>query len=225
LETIAILSLAFGLGLLHALDADHVMAVTGLAATQSKTKQCLRFCRHWALGHGSAMLMIGCAVILFGMTIPETLSEQAEALVGLILIALALWVFRDLYRRRLYIDFHQHADLPRDDSWQQQRSAEDPNKPRSDNHSAILVGLLHGTAGAAPFLLLLPLSSQTTPMLSISYLLTFCVGVVVAMLIFGGLLGQLYDFLGRYGLSMINLLRGIVACSSLALGLYLLGAF
>lgn len=225
METFTILSLAFGLGLLHALDADHVMAVTGLAATQSKTKRCLRFCRHWALGHGCAMLMIGCAVILLGMAIPETLSGQAEALVGVILIGLALWVFSDLYRRRLHVDFHQHADLPKHAHWQQPGSVEDSNKPHNHDHSAILVGLLHGTAGAAPFLLLLPLSSQTTPLLSISCLLTFCVGVVVAMLIFGGLLGRLYDFLGRYGLRMINLLRATVACSSLGFGLYLLGAF
>ena len=225
LDTFSLLALAFGLGLLHALDADHVMAVTGLAATQSKTEQCLRFCRQWALGHGAAMLLIGSAVVLLGLAIPESLSAHAESLVGAVLIGLALWVFYDLYRRRLHLQFHQHGELPQHAHWLQKNTSSHSGKPHGDDHSALLVGLLHGTAGAAPFLLLLPLSSQISPFVSFGYILIFCTGVVCAMLLFGGLLGHLYDFLGRHGARMINGLRAVVALSSLAFGLHLLGAY
>ena len=58
-----------------------------------------------------------------------------------------------------------------------------------------------------------------------SYLLIFCCGVFFAMLLFGGVLGRVYDFLGRYGTQMVSGLRSLVAASSLLFGLHLLGAY
>ena len=57
------LALAFGLGLLHALDADHVMAVSGLAAKKPSFKSCVRFCFHWATGHGLALVIIATGMV------------------------------------------------------------------------------------------------------------------------------------------------------------------
>ncbi len=226
MDTLTLITLAFGLGILHALDADHVMAVTSLAATQSKTEQCLRFCGEWAIGHGVALLLIGGAVILLGMAIPESLSAHAEALVGVVLIGLALWVIWDLTRRRIHLHLHQHDNLPKHAHWHSHdKNAQHNPSAHRHNHSALLVGLLHGTAGAAPFLLLLPLSSQLPPLISFSYILVFCIGVLFAMLLFGGMLGRIYDWLGRYGNRAIIALRSLVALSSCLLGLHLLGAF
>lgn len=224
MDITTLLLLAFGLGLLHALDADHVMAVTGLVATQSRREQCRRFCTRWAVGHGVALLMIGTAVIVLGAAIPEGLSSQAEALVGVVLIALAAWVGWDLAQRRVTFLKKHHAALPGHRHWYQRGSnAGDAHARHS--HSALLIGLLHGTAGAAPFLLLLPLSATLSPAVAFSYLLIFCAGVLVSMLFFGDLLARLYGFLGRYGNSMLDALRSLVACSSLLLGLHLLGAY
>ena len=49
-------TLAFGLGLLHALDADHIAAVSGLTGHRPSLKNSLRFCLRWAIGHGSVLI-------------------------------------------------------------------------------------------------------------------------------------------------------------------------
>ena len=214
--------------MLHALDADHIMAVTGLAATQSNTIKNLRFCIRWAMGHGIAVLLIGGMVILLGMAIPERLSAVAEAMVGGVLIIVGLWVFFDLFRLQVHIHSHQHDGLPRHTHWHRHDSDASVSHAQSQHlhsHSALFVGLLHGTAGAAPLLVLLPVSAMDSPVTGFTYLLLFCLGVIAAMLIFGGMLNRFYGHLGRYGVRVTRVLRGLVAASSVLFGLHLAGVY
>ena len=80
------LLLALGLGMLHALDADHIMAVSALTAKRPNVSSCMRFCSHWATGHGLALFSIAAGVFVLGAAIPETLSHWAETIVGAVLI-------------------------------------------------------------------------------------------------------------------------------------------
>jgi ABC-type nickel/cobalt efflux system permease component RcnA len=144
-QLIAILSLAFGLGLLHALDADHIMAVSGLASRQPSFKKSLMFCLRWAIGHASALLIIGGAVFFVGAAIPDRLSHFAEQAVGVMLLLLGSWIIYDLRLRNLRLHSHQHQGLPRHIHWHSPQL----NHSSSDksDHSAVLVGILHGVAG------------------------------------------------------------------------------
>jgi len=220
----SILILAFGLGMLHALDADHVMAVTGLAAQRPGLRQSLRFCSRWAIGHGLALLFIGGAVLLLGMAIPATLSAIAESLVGLVLIAIGLWVIVDLYRRRAHLHFHHHDDLPRHAHWHTHHPVKDHARDSHQHtHRAVMVGLLHGTAGSAPLLALLPLTAMgESPWLGMAYLLLFGLGVLLAMFIFGGMLGSVFNWMMRWGNRTVRIMRGGVAISAMGFGAYLL---
>ena len=76
--TIALLGVGFSLGFMHALDADHVMAVSSLSNKRPGLTKMLRFCAHWALGHGSILLL--CGVILFGLgwQIPSVLQQSSN---------------------------------------------------------------------------------------------------------------------------------------------------
>ena len=155
MDNFAILSLAFGLGLMHALDADHIMAVSGLSVRKPGLSQCMRFGLRWAVGHGLSLLIIGSGVLILGMAIPESLSQTAESLVGFVLIGIGLWVIFELVSRRAHIHFHQHDGIPRHAHWHVH--TEHPIPISSHNgathrheHSAVLVGMLHGTAGSAP---------------------------------------------------------------------------
>lgn len=224
--SLSVLSLAFGLGMLHALDADHIMAVSGLAARRPGLRSSLRFCARWALGHGAILLVIGSAVLLLGMAIPETLSNIAELLVGAILIAIGGWVLWDLSRRRAHLHFHRHDQLPQHAHWhthQAHHRDAHAGDPHQHGHSAVLVGILHGTAGSAPLLALLPLSAMGhSPWQGLAYLLLFGSGVIVSMLMFGGLLGGAFHWLARWGQQGVRLLRSTVALSSIGFGGYLL---
>lgn len=221
----ALLSLAFGLGMLHALDADHIMAVSGLASTRPGLRTSLAFCGRWAIGHGLSLSAIGMSVLLLGMAIPTRLSAYAEQLVGVVLVAIGVWVLVDLLRKRAHVHFHRHESLPPHAHWHQHEAT--PGLPSGGHghrhgHRAVMVGMLHGTAGSAPLLALLPLARLGSPWWGVLYLLVFGLGVILSMLIFGGLLGGVYTLLARWGDAVVRTLRVGVAMSSISFGVYLL---
>lgn len=220
---ITFVSLAFGLGFLHALDADHVMAVTGLASSHRQRDDWWRLSLRWAGGHGLSLLGIGSAVLLLGLAIPKPLVVYAEGVVGLVLVGLGAYVLSDLSRRHIHLHFHHHDDLPphahlHAHGGQLSHQAHKSN-PHAHHHGAVMIGVLHGAAGSAPILALLPLSRIGSPWIGIAYLLLFGLGTLVAMLIFGGLLGQFVLWLQRWGDGLVKGLRAAVGIISISLGL------
>jgi cytochrome c biogenesis protein CcdA len=214
-----ILGLAFGLGLLHALDADHILAVSSLASRDpGARRRPWRFCLRWALGHGLTLLLLGTLAWGIGAGLPVALSRYAETGVGLLLIGMGAWVWRDVRRQSLQLRFHSHRDLPRHAHWQPPALGGNPQH----DHGATLVGALHGTAGSAPLLALLPIATQQSPGPGLLYLALFSLGTLSAMLLFGGLLGVLFGRVARWGAQGLHLLRRVLALGSVAAGLYLL---
>ena len=226
-STTTLLSLAFGLGIMHALDADHVMVISNFIGRRPSLQQSLRYCARWALGHGTAILAIGIFVFILGNAVPAGLSSYAEYGVGAVLIALGVWVLWDLYRRNVHLHFHQHDGLPSHAHWHR-HSKRNINKQfhntdtHKHHHSAVLIGVLHGTAGSAPLFALIPLTRIESPWVGIAYLALFAVGVFLSMLLFGGLFSSAIRFLQRFGNRVITLFRTIVAGCSIAFGIYLL---
>lgn len=223
IEIWSLLFLAFGLGMLHALDADHIMAVSSLSCQKPDRKKSLVFCSRWALGHGAAVMAIGVAVIFLGVAIPEELSASAESLVGLVLIALGAYVLWDMLRKRAHLHFHRHDGMHAHAHWHshQQAQSEHQADPHKHSHAPVFVGLLHGTAGSAPLLALLPLSQMASPWIGLAYLLLFGTGVFISMLLFGGLLGQVFAWLKQWGNQFINALRILVSVVSMGYGVSL----
>ena len=213
-----ILGLAFGLGLLHALDADHILTVSTLASRQSAgNKHPWKFSLQWALGHGLTLLALGGIALVIGAAFPATISRYAEATVGIMLIAIGIWVLSGIYRQRLRLGFHSHKNLPRHAHW---HNAMLP--VRNHDHSATLAGALHGTAGSAPILALIPVASQQSPAWGLLYLVLFSAGVLACMLLFGGLLGSAFTHLSRSGVRTLEFVRTGIAGASMAAGFYLL---
>ena len=222
-NVISILSLAFGLGIIHALDADHIMAVSGLASTRPDARNCLRFCLRWAVGHGTSLLLIGLLVFTLGLAIPHSLSHYAENAVGILLIAIGVWILWELIRSNAHLHFHKHDDLPEHAHWHQHADKNDHhNDPHAHKHSAVIVGLLHGTAGSAPLLVLIPMAQLESAWLGMGYLVLFSLGVLLAMLFFGGLLGKVYKSLSKWGNRAVHLLRLLIAMSAITFGLHLM---
>jgi cytochrome c biogenesis protein CcdA len=215
---LAVLTLAFGLGMLHALDADHIMAVSGLASMGTGRQRALTFCARWAIGHGLTLLAIGAAVLLLGMALPARLGNAAESLIGAVLVLIGAWVLRDLWRRRVQLHFHEHEGAITHAHWHLKNAK--PSR-HMHGHGAVLVGVMHGIAGSAPLLALLPMA-QYGAWLGLGYLLLFGVGVLASMLVFGGLLGDVFDRLARHGERVFRWTRGLVAMSSMLYGAMLL---
>ncbi len=215
---LAILGLAFGLGLTHALDADHIMAVSSLSGKRASLRDTLKFCGNWAIGHGMTLLIVGIAVLMMGMAIPAEMSQLAEYAVGWMLVGLGLYVFWNLHHSDAHLHFHNHDDATRHAHWHRHQNQEDHHH----FHGAVMVGVLHGMAGSAPLLALLPLGAQGSPWYGMVYLLVFGLGVLMAMLVFGGALGAVYAWLSRSGLTVIKIVRTCVASGTIVIGGYLI---
>jgi len=117
----AIVLLGFFLGMRHATDPDHVIAVTTIASRERTMLHAALIGAFWGLGHTVTILMVGSAIILFNLTIPPRLGMSMELSVGLMLILLGVLNLTGLLRRviewitirRLGPGAHSHVVLGR----------------------------------------------------------------------------------------------------------------
>ena len=121
------------LGLRHATDPDHLAAVTAVAAgsRDQGARQSARLGLAWGGGHALTLFAFGLPIVLFAAFLPGIVQRGAEALVGLMIIALAVWLLAR-WRRG-------HFDPASDEGG---RAARTPRQ-------AFGVGLLHGIGGSA----------------------------------------------------------------------------
>jgi hypothetical protein len=109
----SILTLGFGLGLLHALDADHIMAISSLASSDKndqdskhqKTGSIGRmagFCARWAIGHAAVLLGLAALFIFAKFELPSIVPLLAEKLIGILLIGLGCWILWTLRQHHTY---------------------------------------------------------------------------------------------------------------------------
>jgi len=208
--TFALLSAGLGLGLLHAFDADHIMAVSTLSNKRPSIKQSIKFCVQWAMGHGGVLITLGLLMFALGIQIPESLSFWAERIVGIMLIGLGLWLLFTLWKQSIQMHVHQHGDVTH-----VHLSKDHGNK---HSHTPILVGITHGLAGSAPVLALIPAVSQGKLDIALGYIMLFSIGVMMSMFLFGASLGSLQKWLQSRSNRLFNISRGAVACFSIVLG-------
>ncbi len=173
---------------LHVISGpDHLAAVTPLAIeTRRKIWKIGLF---WGFGHLTGMLLIGILLLMFKSFIPlEEISEHSELLVGIVLIAIGLWaLFRILYKTKSYK--HEAEILNPTHS--------NDKKMKQHLWSSFGIGVLHGLAGIAHFILLLPVLGFENQMDSILYIVGFGIGTVFAMTLYTFLLGKITTYSKR----------------------------
>ena len=213
------LATALGLGIFHALDADHVAAVSNLTGTPSKPKKLWLLCSHWALGHGLTLLLVGTAVLLLGLAVPHQLSQFAEKLVGYILVILgilALWdISSNSFRKHFLPEKPIERLNPKKDTPSFLVFENDKSSPK-----ALLIGMVHGLAGSTPLLVLIPIANQNSAWEGLGYLVVFSVGVLFSMVLFGWMLGIVLTWFDTRLLSFAMGFRTLIAFWAIGLGGY-----
>src|SRR6201982_3156955 len=106
----ASLSLGFLLGMQHALEADHIAAVSSIAARRSRIGDIVRHGLTWGLGHTLTLFAFAGAALLLGHAIPESLSRPIETAVCVMLVGLGAHVLWRLWRDRVHFHRHGHGD-------------------------------------------------------------------------------------------------------------------
>jgi ABC-type nickel/cobalt efflux system permease component RcnA len=181
-----ILSLGFLLGMQHALEADHIAAVSSLAARRSDVRDIVRHGLTWGLGHTMTLFAFAGAAILVGHAIPDTLARPLETAVGLMLIGLGAHVLWRLWRDRVHFHAHRHGDGTSHIHLHSHAGESVPHENSAHGHGhgfrwrSLLVGLMHGMAGSAA-LLVLAVSQAANPATAVAYVLLFGLGSMLGM--------------------------------------------
>lgn len=184
------LGTALTLGLLHALELDHMLAVTTFVSRQPAPRAAAWFGARWGLGHSAAVLAAGGVLLVSGVRWPERWDAVAEAAVGVVLIGLGVWAIRSARKLHLHsveehgghAHLHLHAAAERPHAHPHASPAE---AHRPHGHGGVTaVGLLHGLAGTSAVVALVPVTLADRVAVGIGYLVAFGVGVTVAMTAF-----------------------------------------
>ena len=181
-------TLALLVGMSHALEADHVAAVSSMAARETSMKTIVRTGAVWGLGHTLTLMGFAGAAILLGTALSDGLAHWLEFCVGLMLVGLGAHVLYRLVRERIHFHMHRHADGVAHFHAHSHagETAQDHSPKRHDhNHKpfplrALVVGMMHGMAGTAA-LLVLSATAAPTSSLSFGYVVVFGLGSIIGM--------------------------------------------
>ncbi len=151
------MAIAVALGLRHASDPDHLVAVSSLVAAEGgEAKAAARLGGWWGLGHGGALLAIGLPLIFMKSALPGWVEQDAERAVGVIILLLALRVVVKWIRGDFRAGSHHHA-APDGDAHRHLHHRAKPDHPHRVRtpQQAAGIGVVHGLAGTGAVVLLL----------------------------------------------------------------------
>ncbi len=181
-----ILGLGFLLGMQHALEADHIAAVSSIAARRSNVRDIVKHGLTWGLGHTITLFIFAGAAILLGRVIPEHVAGSLETAVGIMLVGLGAHVLWRLWHDRVHFHQHRHSDGTAHLHVHSHGSDAVPHRRSGHDHEhgfrwrSLLVGLIHGMAGSAALLVLVA-SKFENPLAGLFYILLFGIGSMLGM--------------------------------------------
>src|SRR3974377_1731811 len=105
-ELLPTLALGLVLGLEHALDADHVVAVSTMVSQYRSLRRSSLVGIFWGLGHSATLFLVGLAVILFKVSIPDRVALAMEFAVGAVLAILGASVVKSYYKGHVHAHTH-----------------------------------------------------------------------------------------------------------------------
>ncbi len=186
--SLSLLLLGFVLGMRHALDTDHLVAVAALVARSHSVGDSVRQGAVWGLGHTITLFVIGSVVLMVDGLIPQQLVKLLELGVGLMLVLLGGHVLWRFMHERIHFHVHRHADGIR--HFHAHSHAGEQGHPAVHHHHhparqrfplrALLVGFVHGMAGSAA-LILLTLQAVESPWTGMLYIALFGIGSIAGM--------------------------------------------
>jgi len=188
--------------MLHVISGpDHLAAVTPLVIeTKRKT---WKIGLSWGFGHLLGMLLIGVLFLLFKDFIPiESISKYSEQLVAFVLIGVGFWAFYRIFKEK-YQHQHPHVHTEKEVYIHTHKHIHDHNDTHQHTHKKVVkqnmissfgIGFIHGLAGVAHFLLLLPVLGFDNQIDGIQYVVGFAIGTVLAMSTYALIIGKLAEY-------------------------------
>lgn len=175
---IGILALGIVVGLQHALEADHVAAVSSIVSGERSLKRIIGHGTLWGIGHTLMLGAVAGSAIFLGTTLDDGVASWLEFGVGVMLVALGGSVVWRLIRDRIHFHAHRHGDGTVHLHAHSHAGETDRHDSRRHDHAhpqglpwrTLVVGLMHGLAGSAA-LVVLTASQVAEPLVGIAYVL------------------------------------------------------
>ncbi|HSC27525.1 MAG TPA: hypothetical protein VLD67_09635 [Vicinamibacterales bacterium] len=209
-DPLVVIALGFFLGMRHATDADHVIALTTIVARQQRMRHAALTGLLWGVGHSLTVVTVGAAIILFNVTIPERLGLGMELSVAVMLVVLGLlnigaflrvrpagWRRASDVSKQVHAHPHSHGDYVHSHPHGHEPDLH-PHAPDQTplatldrrfgrfrvygSMRPVVIGVVHGLAGSAAVTLLI-VAAVREPSWAIAYLLVFGIGTVAGMMI------------------------------------------
>ena len=200
---LSLIALGFFLGMRHATDPDHVIAVSTIVTRQQTLRGGIVIGVLWGVGHTLTIVLVGGAIILGSVVIPPALGLTMEMTVALMLILLGVANVTGIMRwitatvTPLHVHAHRHGDYAHSHAHGEMPAAHghaEENTPlaRLDRRLGdlglyqvlrpLVVGVVHGLAGSAAVALLV-LATIPEPLWGIAYLVVFGAGTIAGMML------------------------------------------
>jgi ABC-type nickel/cobalt efflux system permease component RcnA len=207
---LTIIAVGFFLGMRHATDPDHVIAVTTIVSNQRNRLRSALIGAFWGVGHTLTIFVVGAGIILFNLAIPVRVGLSMELSVAVMLIVLGLWNVTGFLRAMPTgaTDnpegaeiFHSHSHSHGDYVHNHPHAHQPEGHPHAPDHTPLswldrvfakvsvyqylrpfVVGVVHGLAGSAAVALLV-LTTIRNARWAIAYLLVFGVGTIAGMML------------------------------------------
>jgi sulfite exporter TauE/SafE len=217
MELIIFTLLGFGflLGLKHALEADHVVAVSTIISQTKNFKKSLVLGASWGIGHTTTLFILGIFVLVFKLNIPEKFSLGFELLVGFILLMLGVEILYKQFIKKKHKHTHKHKNLSHLHEHTHKKSSE-----HNHNHKSFLLGMFHGLAGSGA-LMLLVIASINSVMQGLIFILIFGFGSILGMVLVSGLIATPIIFTPKAD-KIERIIQIIAGCLSILIGIVLI---
>ncbi len=225
---IAVLSLGFFLGMRHATDADHVVAVSTIVSRERRLGSAAIIGALWGVGHTITILAVGTGIILFTLVIPPRMGLSMEFSVGLMLILLGALNLTGFNRQIQQTEPHSHPH-PATGEPHTHGNAEAAvtftdryfgRWPLYQWARPLIVGLVHGLAGSAAVALLV-LTTLRDSRWAVAYLFVFGVGTIAGMMLITLGMASALRYAGDRWLWLNRRLSVATGVLSLAFGLFI----
>ena len=242
---LSIIAVGFFLGMRHATDPDHVIAVTTIVSRQRNLLKAALTGIFWGVGHTLTIFVVGTAIIIFDVVIPARIGLSMEFSVGVMLIVLGAMNIVGFMRTArtiapaveesdaVYSHPHTHGEYV----------PHHPHRHDPDAHShshtpltfldrifgriglyqqlrPLVVGIVHGLAGSAAVALLI-LTTIRNAHWALVYLLVFGAGTVGGMMLITMSIASAFRFVGKRHANFSQRLGFASGLLSLAFGLFL----
>lgn len=221
-----LLAFSFAMGLRHALEPDHLAAVSTIVSDRKSIWSSSIVGGMWGVGHTIALLIAGIAVVAFKFEISERFAALLELGVGIMLFGLgAQTLWKVLRGGKVHSHLHVHGGVVHVHPHVHDAEQVHVHAAPSTTHHGLrlspkplLVGLVHGLAGSGALMLLI-LATISSPYVAIAYILIFGLGSIGGMMAMSMLIGLPFHFTAGRFVALDKWLRGAAGVFSLTFGI------